>query len=61
MQSVVLRVNSLNYRASAVQEDMCSTTTKLDWFSVSGMFLFIFNYVITAWKKMAGIDGGKRP
>jgi len=41
VQSSILRVHSSDYRASAVEKDMCSTTAKLDRFSVSGMFLFI--------------------
>ena len=43
VRSIILRVHSSDYRASAVEKDICSTTAKLDRFSVSGMFLFIFN------------------
>lgn len=43
VRGIILRVHSSNYRASAVQRDMCSTTAKLERFSVSGVFLFIFN------------------
>lgn len=43
VRNIVLRANSSNYRASVVQKDMCLATAKLERFSVSGVFLFIFN------------------